>query len=74
MNISRTLVKPTKKSQDEEIEEEFEMRLVVHDLATLRGWFCALINRVKVTPTAIMDDLRVEEITSKDDVRLMKKA
>jgi hypothetical protein len=57
-----------------EVAEEFRMRLEVRDLATPRGWFSALINRVKVTPMVIVDDLRVEEITSKDDLlRLMKK-
>jgi hypothetical protein len=65
MNISRTLVKPIKKSQDEEVAEEFDMGLEVIDLAMPREWFSVLINRVKVTPTAIIEDLRVEELTSK---------
>jgi hypothetical protein len=51
-----------------EVAEEFGLRLQVRDLATPRGWFSALINRVKATPTVIIGDLRIKEISSKDDL------
>jgi|GEM_PF-2730141 len=49
-----------------EIAEECELKLEVRDLASLRGWISARINRVKNTPTIIVNNQRIEGVPSKD--------
>jgi len=49
-----------------EVAEEHGLKLEVRDLASLRGWISARINKVKSTPTIIINHQRIKGAPSKD--------
>ncbi|MBS7632506.1 hypothetical protein KEJ15_02635 [Candidatus Bathyarchaeota archaeon] len=51
-----------------EVAAELGLKLEVWDLATPRGWFNAIINKVKSTPTIIFDDHRLQGVISKAEL------
>ena len=51
-----------------EVAEEQGLKLKVRDLASLRGWISARINKVKTTPTIIVNNHRIEGVVRKDSL------
>jgi len=51
-----------------EVAEESGLRLRVYDLAGLRGWIFAHVNKVRLTPTIIINAQRIEGVPSKDEL------
>lgn len=51
-----------------EVAREYGLKLEVRDLASLKGWISARINKVKNTPTIIINNQRIVGVPDKDDL------
>lgn len=51
-----------------EVAEERGLKIKVYDLANIKGWIFAQIKKVKVTPTIIINNHRIEGVPSKDEL------
>jgi hypothetical protein len=51
-----------------EVAEERGLKIKVYDLANIKGWMFAQIKKVKVTPTIIINNHRIEGVPSKDEL------
>jgi len=54
-----------------EVAEEYGLELKIYDLASIRGWFSAKINKVKNTPTIIIGNNRIEGVPNKSQLLRM---
>lgn len=51
-----------------EVAEECGLKLKVYDLSSLTGWISAYVNKVKITPTVLINNNRIEGLPSKDEL------
>jgi len=51
-----------------EVAAEHGLKVKVYDLATIKGWIFAQIKKVKITPTIIINNHRIEGIPNKDEL------